>query len=66
MTNLNHLTESNENYFQHGIRALKIAIILFSLCFLAMLHAFIPIIFCNRVSSGVKSLNKEIQTGFIK
>ena len=54
MTNLNHLTESNENYFQHGIRALKIAIILFGLCFLAMLHAFIPIIFCNRVSSGVK------------
>tara|TARA_B100001013_G_scaffold235039_1_gene144598 strand:- start:2015 stop:2158 length:144 start_codon:yes stop_codon:yes gene_type:complete len=45
MTNLNHLTESNENYFQQGFKALKIAIILFGLCFLAMLHAFIAIIF---------------------
>ena len=61
MINFNHLKEAKQNYFKHGIRALSLSIIFIFLAFIALIHAVIPFIFYDTVSSWIKGINKEIQ-----
>lgn len=61
MINLNHLKEAQQNYFKHGLRALFLSVIFIFLAFIALVHAVIPFIFYDTVSSWIKDINKEIQ-----
>jgi len=62
MINFNHLKEANLNYFQHGLRAFYISIILIFLAVVALIHALLPFVFYDTVSTWIKDINKEIQT----
>jgi len=62
MINLNHLKEANQNYFQHSLRASYLSIILIFLAVVALIHALIPFVFYDTVSTWIKDINKEIQT----
>ena len=61
MINFNHLTEAKMSYPNHGARALYLSCILIFISFIAFIHAFIPFIFYDTVSSLIKDINKEIQ-----
>jgi len=49
------------SYPKHGARALYLSGILIFISFIAFIHAFIPFIFYDTVSSLIKDINKEIQ-----
>ena len=61
MINFNHLKETKMSYPKHAIRALYLSSILIFISFIAFIHAFIPFIFYDTVSSLIKDINKEIQ-----
>ena len=61
MINFNHLKEAKMSYPKHGVRALYLSGILIFISFIAFIHAFIPFIFYDTVSSLIKDINKEIQ-----
>jgi uncharacterized membrane protein YhdT len=60
MINFNHLKESQRNYFQHAMRSSSLSIILIFLAFIALIHAVVPFIFYDTVSSWIKDLDKKI------
>ena len=62
MINFNHLKEANQNYFKHGLRASYLSIILIFLAAVAFIHAIMPFVFYDTVSSWIKDINEEIQT----
>ena len=61
MINFSHLKEAKMSYPKHGVRALYLSGILIFISFIAFIHAFIPFIFYDTVSSLIKDINKEIQ-----
>ena len=61
MINFNHLKETKMSYPKHATRALYLSSILIFISFIAFIHAFIPFIFYDTVSSLIKDINKEIQ-----
>ncbi len=61
MINFNHLKETKISYPKHAARALYLSSILIFISFIAFIHAFIPFIFYDTVSSLIKDINKEIQ-----
>ena len=61
MINFNHLKETKMSYLKHATRALYLSSILIFISFIAFIHAFIPFMFYDTVSSLIKDLNKEIQ-----
>ena len=61
MINFSHLKEAKMSYPKHGVRALYLSGILIFISFIAFIHAFIPFIFYDTVSSLIKNINKEIQ-----
>ena len=61
MINFNHLKETKMSYPKHATRALYLSSILIFISFIAFIHAFIPFIFYDTVSSLIKGINKEIQ-----
>ena len=61
MINFNHLKETKMSYPKHAASALYLSSILIFLSFIAFIHAFIPFIFYDTVSSLIKDINKEIQ-----
>tara|TARA_B100001013_G_scaffold20133_1_gene11291 strand:+ start:4932 stop:5132 length:201 start_codon:yes stop_codon:yes gene_type:complete len=61
MINFNHLKEAQQNYFKHGFRALYLSIILIFLAFIAFIHALIPFVFYDTVSSWIKDIEEEIR-----
>ena len=61
MINFNHLKETKMSYPKHATRALYLSGILIFISFIAFIHAFIPFIFYDTVSSLIKDINKEIQ-----
>jgi|TARA_B100000470_G_C19731880_1_gene364968 hypothetical protein len=60
MINFNHLKESQQNYLQHALRASSLSIVLIFLAFIALIHALVPFIFYDTVSSWIKDLDKKI------
>ena len=62
MINLNHLKEANQNYFQHALKASYLSIIFIFLSVVALIHALIPFVFYDTVSTWIKDINKKIQT----
>ena len=61
MINFSHLKEAKMSYPKHATRALYLSSILIFISFIAFIHAFIPFIFYDTVSSLIKGINKEIQ-----
>ena len=61
MINFSHLKEAKMSYPKHAARALYLSGILIFISFIAFIHAFIPFIFYDTVSSLIKDINKEIQ-----
>jgi len=60
MINFNRLKESQQNYFQHTMRASSLSIVLIFLTFIAFIHAAVPFIFYDTASSWIKDLDKKI------
>jgi len=58
--NFQHLKTVNISYFSHGIRAIKISIILIGLGIIGIIHALLPFIFVETVSNGVKKVANEM------
>ena len=55
-----HLKKANVGYIIHGIRVIKIAFRLIFLGLAGIIHALLPFIFLETVSTGVKKINQEI------
>lgn len=55
-----HLKKSKISYLMHGIRVSKISLGLIYLGIVGFIHALLPFIFLETVSSGVKKINREI------
>ena len=55
-----HLKKSKVSYLIHGIRVSKISLRLIYLGIAGFIHALLPFIFLETVSSGVKKINHEI------
>ena len=55
-----HLKKSKVSYLMHGIRVSKISLRLIYLGIAGFIHALLPFIFLENVSSGVKKINHEI------
>ena len=55
-----HLKKSQVSYLIHGIRVSKISLRLIYLGITGFIHALLPFIFLETVSSGVKKINHEI------
>tara|TARA_B100000212_G_scaffold129142_1_gene96844 strand:+ start:150 stop:344 length:195 start_codon:yes stop_codon:yes gene_type:complete len=55
-----HLKKANVGYIVHGIRVIKISFRLILLGLAGIIHALLPFIFLETVSTGVKKINLEI------
>ena len=55
-----HLKKAKVGYTTHGIRVIKIAFRLIFLGLVGIIHALLPFIFLETVSTGVKKINQEI------
>ena len=55
-----HLKKANVGYIIHGVRVIKISIRLILLGFTGIIHALLPFIFLDTVSTGVNKINQEI------
>jgi hypothetical protein len=56
-----HLERANEHYFEHMIIALKISLKLLIAAVMAFMHALLPSLFQNSVSSRIKKLYSFIK-----
>ena len=61
MFNFNHLKETQQNYFKHGLRALYLSSIFIFIAFIAFIHAIFPFLFYKTVSNWIIDINKEIK-----
>tara|TARA_Y100000591_G_scaffold191961_1_gene165989 strand:+ start:155 stop:349 length:195 start_codon:yes stop_codon:yes gene_type:complete len=55
-----HLKKANVGYIIHGVRVIKISIRLILLGLTGIIHALLPFIFLDTVSTGVNKINQEI------
>ena len=56
-----HLSEANENYFQHMRIALKISFELLSGATMAFIHSFLPSIFTKSTSKKIRHLYSFVE-----
>ena len=55
-----HLKKTNINYIAHGIRVIKVSIILIILGIIGIIHGLLPFTFVETVSKGVKKIANEM------
>ena len=55
-----HLKTANINYFSHGIRVIKVSLILISLGIIGIIHGMLPFVFVETVSNRVKKIADEM------
>jgi hypothetical protein len=55
-----HLKKANINFFSHGVRVIKVSIVLISLGIIGIIHGLFPFIFVETVSNGVKKIADEM------
>lgn len=55
-----HLKTANINYFSHGIRVIKVSLILISLGIIGIIHGLLPFVFVETVSNRVKKIADEM------
>ena len=55
-----HLKKTNINYIAHGIRVIKVSIILITLGIIGIIHGLFPFTFVETVSNGVKKIADEM------
>jgi len=56
----NHLKKANVNFASHGVRVIKVSIILIVLGMIGIIHGLFPFIFVDTVSNGVKKIADEM------
>ena len=55
-----HLKKTNVSYLSHGLRVIKVSIILIALGFIGIIHGLFPFAFVKTVSNGVKRVADDI------
>ncbi|MDB2411329.1 DUF6356 family protein [Gammaproteobacteria bacterium] len=55
-----HLKTANINYFSHGIRVIKVSLILISLGIIGIIHGLLPFVFVETVSNRIKKIADEM------
>ena len=55
-----HLKKTNINYIAHGIRVIKVSIILIILGIIGIIHGLLPFTFVETLSNGVKKIADEM------
>ncbi|MDG1062776.1 MAG: DUF6356 family protein [SAR86 cluster bacterium] len=58
--NFQHLKTANISYLSHGIRVIKVSLILIALGIIGIIHGLLPFIFVETVSNGVKKIADEM------
>jgi len=58
--NFQHLKKADIGYFFHGIKVIKISLILIALGIMGIIHGLLPFIFVETVSNGVKKVSDEM------
>ena len=58
--NFQHLKKADIGYFFHGIRVIKISLILIALGIIGIIHGLLPFVFVETVSNGVKKIADEM------
>tara|TARA_B100001996_G_scaffold13658_1_gene11384 strand:- start:3361 stop:3555 length:195 start_codon:yes stop_codon:yes gene_type:complete len=57
---LHHLKKANINYLSHGVRVIKVSIVLIALGVIGIIHGLFPFAFVETVSNGVKKIADEM------
>ena len=57
---IHHLKKTNITYFRHGIRVIKISVVLIALGIIGIIHGLFPFVFIDNVSNGIKKVADEI------
>mgnify|MGYP003310415898 FL=1 len=55
-----HLSKANIGYIPHALRVSIVSLKLILIGVAGIIHAFLPVIFFETVSKGIKKLNDEI------
>ena len=55
-----HLKKTNVSYLSHGLRVIKVSIILIALGIIGIIHGLFPFTFVKTVSNGVKKIADEM------
>ena len=58
---MRHLKESNMGYWSHLSFALKLSAQLVAMAVVGVVHAIVPFVFQNSVSSGIKQMDTKLQ-----
>ena len=58
---MKHLKDNNMGYFEHLGFALKLSGQLVVMAVVGVIHAIMPFIFANSVSSGIKAMDAKLQ-----
>ena len=58
---MKHLKDNNMGYFEHLGFALKLSAQLVAMAVVGVIHAIMPFVFANSVSSGVKAMDAKLQ-----
>jgi len=59
---MKHLKDVNMTYMEHGMFAWILALKLFLLSLISLVHGIFPFIFTRMVSDGIKSLDLEVRS----
>jgi len=59
---MKHLKDVNMTYMEHGMFAWMLALKLFLLSLISLVHGIFPFIFTRMVSDGIKSLDLEVRS----
>ena len=55
-----HLKKANISFLTHGVRVIKVSIVLIALGIIGIIHGLFPFIFVETVSKGVKKIADEM------
>jgi|TARA_B110001454_G_scaffold62562_1_gene60897 hypothetical protein len=58
---MKHLKENNIGYWTHLSFAMKLSAQLVVMAFVGIIHAIVPFLFENSVSSGIKEMDAKLQ-----
>ena len=58
---MKHLKDSNMGYWEHLGFALKLSVQLVVMALTGVIHAVVPFVFQNAVSSGIKDIDNRMQ-----
>ena len=58
---MRQLKESNMGYWSHLSFALKLSVQLVAMAIVGVVHAIVPFVFQNSVSSGIKQMDAKLQ-----